>query len=216
MNGAWLSPFTYVEVCLTCSDGSPDFSCDCMQNKASFGKHETGGIGPLVNYFLCSLQVHHLPSSSSGAWDATERGRWFCGCFSGTSHCGPLRGLSTLPEQHVAQFVLKSREEEGNTEAKRQWGLGNVSCKRFNLGCVLQPGEKSKLPDGTLVTILSSLPVWQEVFAAPCFPDDRLLWFDLACFRMAGGWGVHDRELGFGELYLVWWGDVCAVPSPLE
>lgn len=36
MNGAWLSPFTYVEACLTCSDGSPDFSCDCMQNKASF------------------------------------------------------------------------------------------------------------------------------------------------------------------------------------
>lgn len=36
-------------------------------------------------------------------------------------------------------------------------GAGRISCKLFNLGCVLQPGKKSKLPDGTLVTILSSL-----------------------------------------------------------
>lgn len=71
-------------------------------------------------------------------------------------------------------------------------GLGSISCKIFNLRCVLQPEEKSKLPDGAVVTISSSLHIWQEVFAAPCFPDDRLLWFDLACFKGAGylGGGV--------------------------
>lgn len=129
-----------------------------MQNKASVGKRETSGIRPLVNYFLCSLQVHHLPSSSSEAWDATERGQgqvilWMLWWYQ------PL--WTTSWSFYIARATRRPIcvEEEGNTEAKRQWGLGNISCKRFNLGCVLQPGEKSKLPDGTLVTILSSLPV---------------------------------------------------------
>lgn len=80
--------------------------------------------------------------------------------------------------------------------------LGSISCKCFNLGCVLQPSEKSELPAGMHLTILSSLPVWQEVFAAPCFSDDRLLWFVLAHFREWDVYrGVHICELGLSELY---------------
>lgn len=30
------------------------------------------------------------------------------------------------------------------------------------------------------------LTIWQEVFAAPCFLDDRLRWFDPACFKGVG------------------------------
>lgn len=219
MNGAWVSLLLLMLRCALPTAVAPLISraIVCRTKQVLESVKPVGSDPWWITFCAACMFTTCLPQAPEpGMLLKGDRGREFCGCFSGTSHCGPLRGLSTLPEQRVAQFVLKSREEEGNTEAKRQWGLGKISCKCFNLGCVLQPGEKSKLPDGTLVTILSSLPVWQEVFAAPCFPDDRLLWFDLACFRMAGGWGVHDRELGFGELYLVRWGDVRAVPSPLE
>lgn len=55
-----------------------------------------------------------------------DGGRSCCGCFSGTSHCGSLCGLCTLPEQQVTQFLLKWLEE-GVTQKPR----GNWARKHF-------------------------------------------------------------------------------------
>lgn len=165
-----------------------------MQNQKGFGKCETSGIRPLVICFLCSLQAHHLPPSSSSAWDTT-----------------PLHSWTEREQEQVISWILQWYQPlwitlwslyiaratrcpvcvqivwgGGQHRSQDAMGLGSISCKIFNLGCVLQPEEKSKLPDGTVVTISSSLHIWQEVFAAPCFPDDRLLWFDLACFKGVG------------------------------
>lgn len=92
-------------------------------------------------------------------------------------------------------------------------GVGRISCKLFNPGCVLKPWKKSKLPDGTLVTILS------------CLPSDRKP-LQLLASLMTGSFdliqpvlrevGVHACELDFREPYRAFWEDVCAVPLHLE